>query len=471
MGFLTSVKRAFTKSLNFISLTDRTDAGLITLLGRDYTFGTQSKDYLLKAYGSNPFVYTAVDRIVSRMVEADKQLLNRRGEVVEDLEFIELFKRPNLRESGDSLLYRAAATYLAAGECFVIRHQRPGEDDQYFVPVNYNVIINQDTAGIPFSYRVTLFGNSEVYLPGDVLHISKPDITLDTNHGFSALRAIRQVWESNNEVWKSEASLHRNKGITGVLYSDGNRPMTDTEQKQLQDKYEKDHTGSGNFGKVKVSTSKLGYIQMGMNPNDLRSIESRVDHLRAICAALNVDSKLFGDPGASTYNNMAEAKQSFILDAVLPLADKILPKLTPFIARSQLKYYEMQLDESKIAELQVTKEKQSARVGREVIQGILTPRQALEILYPEKAAEIPTPEQDIEERSEGDSLENNPAAESANDQAQANLRGSVGGVQGILQIQASVINGTTPRDSAIAILMTIYGFTEETANEILGNEN
>lgn len=53
-------------------------------------------------------------------------------------------------------------------------------------------------------------------------------------------------------------------------------------------------------------------------------------------------------------------------------------------------------------------------------------------------------------------------------QAQAGLRGSVGGVQGILAIQSAVVAGTTSYDSAVALLVEIYGFSEEVAVEILG---
>ena len=52
--------------------------------------------------------------------------------------------------------------------------------------------------------------------------------------------------------------------------------------------------------------------------------------------------------------------------------------------------------------------------------------------------------------------------------AQATLRGSVGGVQGILSIQQSVVAGTTTPESATTILIAIYGFDEVTAKQILG---
>lgn len=52
--------------------------------------------------------------------------------------------------------------------------------------------------------------------------------------------------------------------------------------------------------------------------------------------------------------------------------------------------------------------------------------------------------------------------------AKANLRGSVGGVQGILQIQQGVSAGTTTREGAIAILEIIFGLSEADANRVLG---
>lgn len=440
----------------FISLTS-VDASLSQLLNRDYRFGTSSKDFLLSAYGANPYVFMVVDRICQRLVQIDKKLFNKKGEEIQDALFQELLESPNEKENGDALLYRASATHLVTGECFVVRKQTLGARDNYFIPVNFNVTINEDTKGRILSYWITSFGHAETFLPNEVLHIYKPDITLDTNHGFSTLRATRKVWESNNEVWASEASLHKNKGITGVIFSDGNRPMTDREQKELQAKYDRDNTGASNFGKVKVSTAKLGYQQMGMNPNDLKSIETRLEHLRTICASFNVDSKLFGDSQASTYNNMAEAQRAFIVNAVIPLSKLLLPRITSFMAASVFKEYSLTLDEDNISELQLTKEQKSARLGREVLQGILTPEQARERLYPEI-----TPEAAIPEAAEKTQEEEGVAS------AQIGLKGSVGGVQGILEIQQSVVVGTTSRPSALTILVEIYGFDLDTAADILG---
>jgi len=57
----------------------------------------------------------------------------------------------------------------------------------------------------------------------------------------------------------------------------------------------------------------------------------------------------------------------------------------------------------------------------------------------------------------------------AESQARAELKGSVGGVQGIIGIQTSVAQGLTDRSSAIALLELIYGFATEEATRLLGD--
>jgi hypothetical protein len=54
-------------------------------------------------------------------------------------------------------------------------------------------------------------------------------------------------------------------------------------------------------------------------------------------------------------------------------------------------------------------------------------------------------------------------------ESQANLRGSVGGVTGILQIQQSVSQGFTDYNAGVSILQEIFGFSEDVSKKILGS--
>ena len=56
-------------------------------------------------------------------------------------------------------------------------------------------------------------------------------------------------------------------------------------------------------------------------------------------------------------------------------------------------------------------------------------------------------------------------------EAKANLKGSVGGVQGILAIQMQVSQGVTDYESAVTLLFEIYGFDDATARKMLGSKD
>ena len=53
-------------------------------------------------------------------------------------------------------------------------------------------------------------------------------------------------------------------------------------------------------------------------------------------------------------------------------------------------------------------------------------------------------------------------------EARATLRGSVGGVTGIIQLQQSVANGFTSKSAAVATLMFVYGYEKSEAEQIIG---
>ncbi len=54
-------------------------------------------------------------------------------------------------------------------------------------------------------------------------------------------------------------------------------------------------------------------------------------------------------------------------------------------------------------------------------------------------------------------------------ESQARLKGTVGGVQGVLAIQDAVSRGVTQYEAGVQILMDIYGYTDEMARKILGD--
>jgi HK97 family phage portal protein len=435
-----------------------------------YNFGKgSSREFLENAYGGNPYVFAVIDRICTLGASIPRKVISMNNEELENPNpaIAQLIAQPNERESFKELLYKAGASYLSTGECFFVKTTAIGfnEPNELIVPTNTNVTINQNQFGMVLNYSISYFGVTRTVAKEDVLHLFKPDVTADELHGLSALRAGRKVYKADNEIWSNEANLHKNAGISGILTPEaGGPPLGTKEQDNLQDYWNKNASGSKTRGQIRVQNVPMKYLELGMNLKDLQSVQGRLDHLRAICSLYSVPSQLFGDTAASTYNNVREMKASLYTNAVLPLYSDILFELSKWLIPSGTE--QIKLLEDTIQELQISMEEKRKGIIEEVNAGILSREQALAILHPE--IEIVEPVVASTEGAEGDVLEEDPAAMDANAQAQANLRGSVGGVQGILSIQASFAQGLTSAESAISILMEIYGFEENVARQILG---
>lgn len=435
------VKALAGKAVRFIPLPNN-----FSLFGQNpFTFNFERTAAIEKGYGQNPYVFMVVNRIVERAINIPFRVIDEEGQEVETLpaEFASVINRPN-SEGWINTLERLFANYLAGGEVFIFEDRALGFQNMtgILVPNTQDVIINVDGFGNILSYDFSYLGKYYTSIPPDrLLQIKRANILNQLHNGLSNLVPGAVTYQADNEVWQTEASLHKNKGVSGVLFYRGARKLAPKEEKALQAKYEVDHTGVKNFGKIKVSAQELGYIPMGLNGTDLASIDTaRLTHLRAICQLYNVDSKLFGDPNASTYNNIPAAKLGMLTDAVLPLLKKIMPELFVWISEKtgldQVLSYESNLET--VPEMQTARDQLSSRLGREVIQGILSPTLAFRMLYPHLADETV-------DAAPG----NAPVAE-------------------LLQIIERVQNDTLTRDQALSLMVQLYGLTIEAAEDILG---
>ncbi len=354
-----------------------------------YDFDVQEfRAFITNSYGSNPYVFNVIDRICEKGVSFQKDLINANTDnFLNNSQIANILERPNSSEGIREFLYRYYSNYLAWGEVFVIKGRGElveGGISEMFVPNSYNVTINQDTNGNVLSYNVTAGDDSTNtirYNTDEVLHVKRPNITSESERGFSVLQANRKIWMTSNEILESEAFLHKNKGASGILYSDG-LPLTPEEQKQNQQAFDRMSSGA-NFAKTLVVNKKLGYHRLGLGANDLKSVESNLDKLRVTSSAFNAPSVLFGDTSTATYNNMKEAKISFILDAVLPVVELLDSELIKWLSGIlSLQGVEWNIIRESIFELSQPNIELSQKVVNEVNAGIITPEEAKIILYP-----------------------------------------------------------------------------------------
>jgi HK97 family phage portal protein len=283
-----------------------------------------------------------------------------------------------------------------------------------------------------------------------------------------------------NNRWEADASLLQNRGALGFITNKSERPMTVEQAKEIQDSFDKNNNGTDKYGKVRVTNKDLSYVSMAMSSTDLQLLEKGVINLRAICNVFGLDSSLFNDPANKTYNNRQEAEKALYTNAVIPLSRVLAAKYNRLITRSYFPdgNYRIYQDFERVEALQKDK-KMEAEKDKIVMEGINVvlnmpigneAKIALLIENYELSKDIANLLliDSLTKLNTGDNLQDAPEAIDQNALAQANLRGSVGGVQGILAIQQGVASGITSISSAVTTLVEIYGFDEATAKAVLG---
>lgn len=349
-----------------------------------FTFGkANNAENLNKGYAENPFIFLIVNRIAEICSQLPRNYFNSKGEKVNSLPELESFlENPNYKENIQQTLYRLYANYLVCGETFAFR-RKPESLNRYFVdvPTVPNVDILEDKDGTVKSYSYNYFTTRYTNIVSEnVLHIYRPNITEDSNRGFSALNPGKKIYAFDNEMREAKAQIYKNRGASGIIHKKGTLALRESERKHLQQQYN-NSTGGQNRDNVYVTDSEIGYIPLNLDGNLAKALsEDDLKNLRVACSLFNVSPLLFGDTSNSTYNNLEEAKEALYLDCILPLANTIDKPLFEWLITKSNVFYK--LDEKRIKPLQRVNKELAETLVMEVNAGIITPEEARKIKYP-----------------------------------------------------------------------------------------
>ena len=413
-----------TKSVGFYSQKQIRD-----LFNQSFDEEQNITNYINEGYAVNPYVNQVINKIAKTI---GRLPLNYNSPDVESL-----LEKPNSSMFQNDFFEALITSLFATGNAF-------GYTEGNFmksVPDEVKILNTQyldpyfDGEG-DFSYAIYDNGNGRQIkiLPNELIHIKFANIIEtgdDQWFGTSPLRALQKTYLASNEVINAQRHLFKNKGAIGFITSnDSQLPLTPKERNEIDKQFRDNRIGgSENYGKILTTSTPVTYTEVGKSPKDLMLDTASVSFLRIICSSFGVDSALFNDPQNKTYNNRLEAQRDYYNDVCIPLMNKLLQAFNYQWGTN------IEVNTDEILAIQKEDENTSS---------------------------------DNTELNNDDNLKDSPVAQTENEIAQANLRGSVGGVQGILSIQQSVSAGTTSVSSAIATLIEIYGFDKETAKRILG---
>lgn len=176
----------------------------------------------------------------------------------------------------------------------------------------------QDTLYFPVQYK---FDGSIIVPLEQVEHLKYANPTLIGTtqlRGLSPLVAgyLTLIGLNNNQ--EASANILENQGAAGILTNESDTVLTQSEQEAQQGMLDKLIRGIRNFGKVVQSYAKVKFIRLGLAPDQLKIIESKIMKFRDLCAIYDTKSILFNDPVNASFRNLQTAEKSHFTGAVIP---------------------------------------------------------------------------------------------------------------------------------------------------------
>jgi HK97 family phage portal protein len=362
-----------------------------TLLGSNlgYAYQNISDETLInESVASNTHLYSIISRIKNLSMNGKyKVMLNTPDGMVEDQEsdLYELLQQPNDKQNFQEWLDSALTMLLVTGDVFLKGDTAVGFGEKIMsletLPSNIVEVLVANYNNEVLGYDCTLGGRQKRYSLDEVYHgmLYNPTIYgLEQHRGLSPLQAGYRTLTADNELTTAEASFYKNKGVSGILSSGSDiATFSPEEAKQLDDALKARMGGAAKANGVITTGANVNYQSIGMSPSDLKIIESGDIKLRNLCMLYGLDSKLFGDPKASTYNNQSEVARGAWNNSVIPFNNKIVSYLNTFVTANHNRVqgltksngYEIVFDTSHIQELQKDK-KVEAEKNKIVIEGI-----------------------------------------------------------------------------------------------------
>ena len=443
-------------------------------------------------YCGNADLYSIINKISSSgaTIPLDLYDINSNGEkeLITDGELFELLKQPNRLQSIEEFVQESLMFLLLSGNSYTTGYRSLGMGDQIRelnnLPSQFVEIESGDMANPIKAYWYKEQYNTK-YDFNDVMHVRYANPKADQRlYGLSPLQAGNNALQSSNNTYDAKGNIIKNHGVSGILTNNSERSLRKEDAESMQSSWDNLSTNPKKYGRTLVTSAQLQFIQMGLSPTDLQLIESGIIDLRSLCNIYSVPSQLFNDVSGTTFSNMEAAKKSLYTEAVLPNLNLWLNNFNNWFINSWNKAedrnYCVEANTDSVESLQAD-QKVEAEKDKIVIEGMnsvlsmpISNEAKIQILKEnydissELTNILLVENTTTSSNGDGSDLESTPEAVDQNAIAQANLRGSVGGVQGILAIQQGVSSGITSVSSAVTTLVEIYGFDESTAKRVLG---
>lgn len=351
----------------------------------DVLYGHRSDTNLITLYHTIPEIYSAVDQIAKRVINADFQLRSiSDGEIVTGFKpWEQLKEQSNPMQTFKELIYESIVYYLVTGKNYLYKNM-PETLKAKFQNIGALWNLPADRVQPLYEYSVKLFSATEMkdivkqyelfdgintaqFATENVLHTKTLNLDwVDRRmRGKSPLLAADIAIAVLIAVYESENLIYTKRGALGAIVSkkeDASGPvaLTPKEKNAVEIAHQQMYGLTGKRNPYMISAAPIEFVKFGDGIKELMPFETQRQCMAAIYSVLNVPFELAPKDESTTYDNLNNAGRMIYNNTVIPICTMFMEAVSKFLGLKDIGYFIFP-DYSKIHELQDNK-KEAAQV-------------------------------------------------------------------------------------------------------------
>jgi len=345
---------------------------------RDYE--TFSKD----GYQSNPYVFAAISEIARSVsglpwVVIEKNRDGSQSQVSDpNNPVLKLINRPNPDQSSATFIEAAISFYLIAGNVYIeaVGPENGAPKEIWLLRPDRMSVIPGREGIIGYEYKVK---QKKIRIAfEDCLHL-KSFNPISDYYGMSPLEAAARSVDQNNEsrFWNYNL-LKNNAKVTFALTTDGE--LTDQQRQRIKKEFEDKYSGPTNAAKPKVFEGGIKPHIISQSPEQMDWSEGIRLSGKEIAIALGVPPEVIGDSQNRSYASYSEARKSFYMETVLPIAEIYEQEINNWLMPKLDDRYRLMVDKDRVDALQEDRSEIWTRTMSAVSAGVITTNEARDLL-------------------------------------------------------------------------------------------
>ena len=412
-----------------------------------------------------PELRAVIDKRASMMSSNKPVMVDRDGNKVTNHWLLDLIQKPNPMQSWADVVYSLSVNDALYSNSFAYSPLRSFNQRNIMVTLpsgkmeittTGRTLKQMDVDGLIDSFRFRYDNESFEKLDiNDVVYLTTAD-------GMNLIRPTSKIDALKYPLSNIKASYHKrnvlleNIGAIGILSAQksdigGSIPMTPEEKQEIQrDWY------SRSKDELIITESQVNWQPMSYPTRDLMLFEELTADKLAIIDAYGLNYNLFSSDKGATFSNVKDSIRMCYTDTIIPETQQMYDTIMQQFKLTD-EGYKLIADFSHLPVLQddeVSKEQaMTARVNNYstmLRDGVITSEQY--------AAEFGIELMKIDAAT---------AQAAGLAQAQTQLRGTVGGLDGIIALNTAVSTGQMDRVTAINTLVNYYGYAESIASAMI----